>query len=120
MEIVIAWLVLAAVSAVLVVVVAGLVVRPMRMLLTANSYLSPAALFYVRAFVVVMALAGLAGTFSSDIPCAKQASEKGFMEWVWWVAEGLRPVSWAVSGFLMGYALLLTILYGILGRYRDQ
>ena len=120
MECMIAWLALAALSAVLVVVVVGLVVRPMRMLMTANSHLSPAALFYVRAFVIVMALAGLASTLSVDTPCPTQAAEKGFMEWVWWVVEGLRPVAWVVSGFLMGYALLLTILYGILGRYRDQ
>jgi hypothetical protein len=120
MECVLAWLVLAALSAVLVVVVVGLVMRPMRMLLTANSYLSPVALFYVRAFVIVMALAGLAGTLGNTAPCAEQAAGKNFMQWVWWVAEGLRPVSWAVSGFLLVYALLLTILYGVLGRYHDK
>jgi predicted permease len=42
------------------------------------------------------------------------------MEWVWWTVDGLKPVCWSVLGILMGYVLLLTILYAVLGRYREQ
>jgi len=116
----VAWIALAAAAGALVAVVAGVMRKPMQGLLTANRHMAPAAKFYGRAFVIVISLAALAAVVGTDVPCAQQAEEKAFMGWVWWTADGLEPVFWSLSGFLMGYVLLLTIVFGVLGRYRDE
>jgi len=42
------------------------------------------------------------------------------MEYAWWVVNRLEPAFWAAALFLIGYVVLLTILFAVLGRYRDQ
>jgi len=116
----VAWILLAVVSGGGVAVVAALMRRPMHTLLTANAHLAPAAGFYGRGFVIVLVLAALAAVVGTSVPCPQQAAEKACMEWVWWTVDGLKPVCWSVLGLLMGYVLLLTILYAVLGRYREQ
>jgi hypothetical protein len=92
--------------------------RPMLGLLTANTYLAPAANFYVRAFVLVVVLASVAVVASTGLPCEKQAENT--MTAVWWIAGHLQPLCLSIAGFLMAFVLLLTILFAALGRYRDQ
>jgi len=117
---ILAWIVLAVVSGGGVAVVAALMRRPMRTLLTANAHLAPAAGFYGRGFVIVLVLAALAAVVDRSGACPQQAAAKTCMEWVWWTVDALKPVCWSVLGILMGYVLLLTILYAVMGRYREQ
>jgi len=117
---VVAPIVLAVVAIVVVAVVVALVRRPMAALLTANSYLAPAAKFYGRTFVVVIllsALAGLAGMHNS-FPDPEKA--KAAMEWVWWGAGRIESILGSICLYLGGYVLLVTVLFAALGRYRDQ
>jgi ABC-type Fe3+-siderophore transport system permease subunit len=115
-----AWTWVAALAAALVVVVVLLVRRPLRDVLTANRHLAPASPFYARTFVLVVSLAALAVVAGTNVPCPQQSAEKGLMEWIWWGVGQLQMVGWTVAAFLMGYVVLLTILYAVLGRYRDQ
>jgi hypothetical protein len=117
---ILAWIGLVGLAGGLVAAVVALVRRPMHTLLTANAHLAPAAGFYGRGFVIVLVLAALAAVVGTSAPCPQQAAEKACMEWVWWTVDGLKPVCWSVLGILMGYVLLLTILYAVLGRYREQ
>ena len=43
-----------------------------------------------------------------------------FISCGWWAVDGLDWVFWSASLFLIGYVLLLTILFAVLGRYRDE
>jgi len=114
----IAWSMLAAVAGGLTIIVVLLVRGPMRAVLTANAYLSPASPFYIRTFVLVVALAAIAAVAGAGLPCEKQSENT--MTLVWWAAGQLHPLCWSLGGFLMGYVLLLTVLFAALGRYRDQ
>ena len=111
----IVWIVLVALTGVVCVAVICAVRRPMRELLEANSYISPAKSFYLRAFAVLVFLAALATVCETDAP----TNDKAFMEYVWWIVGALQPTFWALSLWLMGYVALLTLLFMILGRYRD-
>jgi hypothetical protein len=113
-----AWSMLAAVAGGLVIIVVLLVRGPMRAVLTANAYLSPASSFYMRAFVLVVALAAIAAVAGTGLPCEKQSETT--MTLIWWAAGQLQPLCWSLAGFLMGYVLMLTVLFAALGRYRDQ
>jgi len=114
----IAWSGLAALAGGLVTVVALAVRGPMRTVLTANAHLMPAATFYIRTFVLVIALAALAGVAGTGMPCEKQSENA--ITVAWWIVGQLQNVCWSVGGFLMGYVVLVTILFAVLGRYRDQ
>jgi hypothetical protein len=94
--------------------------RPMTELLRSNSYLAPGAAFYVRSFTLIIALGALATMAGLSLPCPKQSAEMAPMEWAWWLAGRLEPVFLTGALFLLGYVLLLTILFAVLGRYRDQ
>jgi hypothetical protein len=87
----------------------------MRQLLESNSYISPASRFYLRSFTILIILAVLATVTKTDAPGA----DKRFIEYVWWIVEGLQPGIFALSFWLLGYAVLLTLLFVVLGRYRD-
>jgi hypothetical protein len=87
----------------------------MRELLEANSYVSPAKAFYLRAFTILVFLAALATVSEVDIP----GPDKAFMEYVWWIVDAANPAFWALSIWVFAYAVLLTILFVVLGRYRD-
>lgn len=111
----IVWLVLLALTIVVCLAVIFAVRRPMRQLLEANSYIVPARSFYLRAFSVLLFLAALATVSETDAP----GDEETFMEYVWWVVEAAQPFFWALSFWLIGYAAMLTLLFVVLGRYRD-
>ena len=113
-----AWIGLAVMAGGLVAVIVSLVRKPMNSLLTANSWLAPSARFYVRAFVLVMVLAAAAAVVGRGPPCEQQSAT--FMASVWWAVDHLENICWTGMGVLLGYVLLLTILYAVLGRYRDQ
>ncbi len=115
----IAWIILAVLAVSASVTVVCLIAKPMRNLLGANSYMAPAQSFYVRAFALAASLGALATIADKNIPCPDQRKSMAAMEYVWWVVDGLEPVFWSVALFLMGYVLLLTILFAVLGRYRD-
>jgi hypothetical protein len=113
-----AWIGLVVLAVGFSVGVALIMRRPMLGLLTANTCLAPAARFYWRAFVLVVLLAALAAAAGTGLPCEKQAENT--MTLVWWTAAHIQPMWWSVAGFLMAFVLLLTILFAVLGRYRDQ
>ncbi len=92
-----------------------LVRRPLSRLLNANSRLQPAAPFYHRTFILVISL----GALAAITPEAKDAKAMTFMEWIWWIANNIEPVLWSLSLFLMGFVVLLTILFASLGRHHD-
>ena len=105
---------------VLVIVVVCLMRRPAAALLTSNAYMAPAVKFYGRGFLLVLSLAVLAGlayvNFSG--PAASDAGHG--MAWVWWGATELRSILSSVCLIVGGYVVLLTILFVVLGRYREQ
>jgi hypothetical protein len=109
------WLVLVVLTVVVCIAVIWAIRKPMSVLLKANSYISPARSFYLRAFTVVVVLAALATVSETGAP----ESDKAFMEYVWWIVETLQPVLYMLSFWVMGYAALMTLLFMILGRYRD-
>lgn len=93
---------------------------PMLELLRSNSRMAPGARFYVRSFALIVALAALAAATDFHLPCAEQSESMTFMGCVWWAIDGLDSVFLSASLFLIGYVLLLTILFTVLGRYRDE
>lgn len=113
----ITWLCLLLCAAVVCAVVMLTVRKPMSELLQVNSYILPARKFYLRTFSLIIILAILSILISAGGPCAEQS--ENFMERVWWVADEVSSVIWAAILSVGGYALLLTILFAALGRYRD-
>ncbi|MBN2269996.1 MAG: hypothetical protein JXN61_05235 [Sedimentisphaerales bacterium] len=112
------WIVLALLTAAVCLIVISAIRKPMNELLSANSCVSPARGFYVRSFCLIIFLAALGTIISAGGPCEEQS--KTFMQGVWWILDGLSPVLWCATVSLGGYALLLTILFAVLGRYRDK
>lgn len=113
----IVWITLAILSAVLLAVVVFTIRKPMGDLLKVNSYISPAAKFYLRSFYLIILLAAIAVIVSAEGPSDEQS--KNFIQCVWWVADKFSSVLWSVLLSIGGYALLLTVLFAVLGRYRD-
>ena len=89
--------------------------KPMHELLRTNSYICPAREFYLRTFTVLIILAALATVSNTDTP----DNDKAFMEYIWWIVNAAQPLFMALSFWLLGYAALLTLLFVVLGRYRD-
>ncbi len=119
MSMLIAWIVLAALALGVTVAVVCLIRKPMRALLGANSYIAPSQDFFVRAFALVLSLGALAAIAGRHMPSPDQKKSMAAIEYVWWVLDGLEPTFWSIAFFLMGYVALLTILFAVLGRYRD-
>ena len=90
--------------------------KPMCEMLESNTYIRRARRFYIRAFGVLVVLAGLATASKADLP----SDDAAFMEYVWWIAATMRTLFMALGFWLIGYAALLTLLFVVLGRYRDQ
>lgn len=109
------WLSFVAITIVVCVFLICALRKPMRQLLEANSYIIPAKRFYLRAFSVLIFLVALAIISETDCP----GSDAVFMEYVWWVVGKLQPLFMALSFWLIGYAAMLTLLFVVLGRYRD-
>lgn len=111
----IAWLSLVALTVVVCVIVSLTMRKPMRQLLEVNSYISPAKSFYLRVFTVLVFLAALATVSQTNAP----ASDKAFMEYLWWVVGAAQSFFVVLCFWLIGYAAMLTVLFVVLGRYRD-
>jgi hypothetical protein len=109
------WFVLVAVTVVVCLAVIVAVRKPIRQLLEVNSYISPAKSFYLRVFTVLMFLAALATVSQTKVP----AGDKALMEYLWWVVDAVQPFFLVLSFWLIGYAAMLTVLFVVLGRYRD-
>lgn len=114
----IVWIALVLLACVICVAVIFAIRKPMSELLKANSYISPARKFYLRSFSLIIFLATLGVVAAAGRPCAEQS--KYFMKEVLWIADNLSPVFWSAILSLGGYALLLTILFAVLGRYHDE
>jgi len=112
------WIALMLLACAVCVAVIFAIQKPMSELLKANSYISPARKFYLRSFSLVILLATLGVIAAAEGLCAEQS--KSFMQGVWWVVDNLSPVLWSATLSLGGYALLLTILFAVLGRYHDE
>jgi len=114
----IAWIVLALLAAAVCLLVIVAIRKPMNELLSANSYMSPAGSFYLRSFCLIIFLATLGTIISVGQPCEEQS--KHFMQGLWWILDSLSPILLSAILCVGGYALLLTILFAALGRYRDE
>jgi hypothetical protein len=111
---------LAVLAAVSVLAALAIVWGPMRRVLSANSTLALARGFYTRCLVLILLFSALAGIAAVHMPSADEQKSWATMQYVWWVANGLESVFWALAIFLLGYAIVLAILYSVLGRHRDQ
>ncbi len=120
MPAIVAWIVLAATAAGVAGLMTWLMGGAMRRLFHANAYMKPGQDFYVRAFAIVVTLGTLASVAGTSLPCTDQRKSMAAMEYAWWVVSCLEPAFWAAALFLVGYVVLLTILFAVLGRYRDQ
>lgn len=114
----ITWIAMVILAGAVCVAVIFAIRKPMRELLGANSFISPASKFYIRSFSLVIFLAALVVIVARGGPCARQS--ESFMQCVWWVVDNLSPVLWSAILSLGGYTLLLTILFAVLGRYHDK
>jgi hypothetical protein len=112
-----AWIVLAVLSGVSCAAVIAAILRPASELLRVNSYISPASRFYLRAFWLIMVLATLSVVIAAGEPNAEQS--KYFIDCVWWIGEQWKGVLMSMVAVIGGYAVLLSILLAVLGRYRD-
>lgn len=110
----------AAATGLVAVALVWVVRKPMAALLRSNAWMTPGAAFYGRSFAVAVALGAVAAVAGFSPPAGEQALAMGPIEWVWWLAQRLEPVFTLGAIFLLGYTLLLTVLFSVLGRYRDQ
>ena len=114
----ITWIALVLLAGAVCLLVIAAIRKPMNQLLKASSYIDPARRFYLRSFCLIILLATLGTIVSTDGPCEEQSEH--LMQGVWWVLRSLSPVLWGAILSIGGYALLLTILFAVLGRYRDE
>ena len=115
-----AWALLAAGAIASALVALALVWCPMRRILSANSTIGLARGFYTRCLGAILIFAALAGIASHSIPSADQRQAWATMEYIWWIVNGLGSVFWAIALFLLGFAVVLAVLYSVLGRERDE
>jgi hypothetical protein len=113
-----AWVALVVLAGAVCVAVIFAIQKPMSELLKANSYISPAGKFYMRSFSLII----LSATLGAVVGAGKLSEEQSesFMQGVWWVLDNLGPVLWTATWSLGGYALLLTVLFAVLGRHHDE
>jgi hypothetical protein len=61
---------------------------------------------------------------TSAVPAAPEAAAAEapgtFMTAVWYAAGAIKDVCWSVAIFLALYVVLMTIVYAVLGRFRDS
>jgi hypothetical protein len=116
----IARLAMIALAGVTVLVFIMLVRRPLKEMLGANSKLLVARRFYMRAMVLILVFAALAAVMNPSKLSADKDATLVFMDYVWWSVGGLEPVFWSVALISLGYVAILSILYAVLGRTRDE
>jgi hypothetical protein len=110
----------AAATGLIAVALVWVVRKPMAELLRSNAWMTPGTAFYGRSFAVAVALGAMSVVAGFSLPGPEQYAAMGRIEWVWWLAQRLEPAFTMGAIFLLGYVLLLTILFSVLGRYRDQ
>ena len=115
-----AWPLLAVLAIAAALVTLAIVWGPMRRVLSANSTIALARGFYTRCLAVILVFAALAAIAAVHLPTAEERKSWATMEYVWWIVNGLESVFWAMALFLLGYAIVLAILYSALGRHRDE
>ena len=116
----IVWLIFIILAFLLTIIVICLIAKPMRQLLGANPHTIVAQSFYIRAFALTLLLGTLASIVGRSPPGPTGKESMAAMEYVWWMVEGLSPAFWNIALFMMGFVALLSIVFAVLGRYRDQ
>jgi hypothetical protein len=111
----ISWLIFAAIVVLASLFIVVLLKRPMRQILSANMFIEPAKMFYLRTFKLIIFLVALASIAEANLP----GKDKSFMEYVWWITGSLEEPLYYLSVWIMLYAAMLTVLFVVLGRLRD-
>ncbi len=84
----------------------------------ANSIIAGVRSFYMRCLSLIIVFAALATIVGVHLP-GQESKDWTVMQYVWWVENQLPAVFWAMSLFVMGYVVVLTILYIGVGKNRD-
>jgi hypothetical protein len=102
-------------AAALGVAVFLLVRGPMKRLFGANTQLGHARAFFLRVLLILLILGAIYPVIGVGI-----GGHGTFMECVWEIADELQGSVLAVSLYLAGFVLMITILVATIGRDRDQ
>lgn len=111
----ISWLIFAAIVVLVSLFIVVLLKKPMGQILSVNTFIEPAKVFYLRTFKLIIFLAALASVAEADLP----GKDKAFMEYVWWITASLKEPLYYLGIWIMLYAAMLTVLFVVLGRLRD-
>lgn len=111
----ISWLIFAAIVVLVSLFIVVLLKKPMGQILSVNTFIEPAKVFYLRTFKLIIFLAALASVAEAHLP----EKDKAFMEYVWWITASLKEPLYYLGIWIMLYAAMLTILFAVLGRLRD-
>jgi hypothetical protein len=111
----ISWLIFAAIVVFVSLFIVVLLKKPMGQILSVNTFIEPAKVFYLRTFKLIIFLVALATVAEADLP----GKGKAFMEYVWWITASLKEPLYYLGIWIMLYAAMLTVLFVVLGRLRD-
>jgi hypothetical protein len=111
----ISWLIFAAIVVLVSLFIVVLLKKPMGRILSVNTFIEPAKVFYLRTFKLIIFLAALASVAEVDLP----GKDKAFMEYVWWITSSLKEPLYYLGIWVMLYAAMMTVLFVVLGRLRD-
>jgi hypothetical protein len=111
----ISWLIFAAIVVFVSLLIVLLLKKPMQQILSVNSFIQPAKVFYLRTFKIIIFLVALASVAETSMP----KEDKTFMEYVWWITGSLQEPFFYLAVWTMLYAAMMTVLFVVLGRLRD-
>lgn len=111
----ITWFIFAAIVVLISLLIVLLLKKPMGQILSANTFIEPAKVFYLRTFKLIIFLVALASVVEADLP----AKDKAFMEYVWWITSSLKEPLYYLAIWIMLYAAMLTVLFVVMGRLRE-
>jgi len=109
------WLIFAAIVVLVSLLIILLLKKPMQQILSVNSFIQPAKVFYLRTFKLIIFLVALASVAETNLP----GKDKAFMEYVWWITDSLQEPLFYLAVWIMLYAAMLTVLFVVVGRLRD-
>jgi len=109
------WLIFAAIVVLVSLLIILLLKKPMQQILSVNSFIQPAKVFYLRTFKIIIFLVALAYVAATNLP----EKDKTFMEYVWWITDSLQEPLFYLAVWIMLYAAMLTVLFVVVGRLRD-
>ncbi len=92
-----------------------LIWRPTRKLLSLNASLLAARPFFLRCLFLLLLLGAISTVIGESF-----SQHENFMEYFWEAADNLQGPVLIVSLYLLGFAVLMTVLTAVLGRHRDQ